>query len=182
MSTLLPSLSDRPFVTSGTAVAPPDPVLVATPLPSRLNQASIVNVAAPSPGAAPNVTYELLPPKSIALFVVVALTIAVNVSLPVSAPSLALSISTYVPALENVAVVAHSFGCANVTVPGPLTLLHVAMGSPPGNPSSVTVPASAACAGSVMVWSGPALTIGARLTVPGLTWIVTASLPADSPS
>src|SRR5216110_2920919 len=117
MSTLLPSLSDRPFVTSGTAVAPPDPVLVATPLPSRRNQASIGNVAAPRPGAAPNVTYELLP-KSIALFVVVALTITVHVSLPVSAPSLALSISTYVPLLENVAVVAHSFGCANVTVPG----------------------------------------------------------------
>src|SRR5205814_2834329 len=126
MSTLLPSFSDRPLVTRGTAVAPPEPVLVVTPLPSRRNHASIVNVAAPSPGAGPSVTYELLPPKSIALFVVVALTITVSVSLPVSAPSLALSISTYVPALENVAVVAHSFGCANVTVPGPLTLLHVA--------------------------------------------------------
>src|SRR5437764_3716848 len=144
MSTLLPSFSDRPLVTRGTAVAPPEPVLVVTPLPSRRNHASIVNVAAPSPGAGPNVTYELVPPKSIALFVVVALTVTVSVSLPVSAPSLALSISTYVPALENVAAVAHSFGCANVTAPGPPTLLHVAIGSPPGNPSSVTVPESEA--------------------------------------
>ena len=56
MSTLLPSFSARPFVTSGTAVTPPVPVLVATPVPSRRNQVSIVNVAAPSPGAGPNVT------------------------------------------------------------------------------------------------------------------------------
>ena len=93
-----------------------------------------------------------------------ALTVTVSVSVLVSAPSFALSISTYVPALENVAVVAHSFGCAKVTVPGPLTLLHVPIGSPPGSPSSLTVPESDACAGSVMVWSGPALTTGARLT------------------
>src|SRR5437773_10533084 len=147
MSTTLPSLSERPFVTSGTAVAPPDPVLVATPLPSRRNQASIVNVAAPRPGAAPNVTYELVPPKSIALFVVVALTITVNVSLPVSAPSLALSISTYVPALENVAVVAHSLGCANVTAPRPLTLPHVASRATRPRPASLPLPAGDAGAG-----------------------------------
>src|SRR2546425_290548 len=151
MSTLLPSLSDRPFVTSGTAVAPPDPVLVATPLPSRRNQASIVNVAAPRPGAAPNVTYELLPPKSIALFVVVALTITVNVSLPVSAPSLAVSVTTYVPATENVAVLLRAAGFPNVTVPGPLVLLHIVVTGAPPRPSSTADPISSAEAGSVTI-------------------------------
>src|SRR5947208_1855447 len=38
MSTLLPSFSARPFVTSGTAVTPPVPVLVAAPVPSRRSQ------------------------------------------------------------------------------------------------------------------------------------------------
>src|SRR5438067_8595210 len=150
MSRLLPSASARPFVTIGTAVTPPVPVLVDAPAPSRRNHASIVNVAAPSPGAEPNVTYAFVPPKSIALFVTAALTITVSVSVPVSSPSLALNISTYVPAVENVAVVDNSFGCENVTVPGPLTLLHVTIGSPPGSPSSVTVPESAACAGNVI--------------------------------
>ena len=42
--------------TSGIAVSPPVPVKVATPAPSRRNQVSIVNVDAPRPGAAPNVT------------------------------------------------------------------------------------------------------------------------------
>jgi hypothetical protein len=35
MSTLLPSPSARPFVTSGTVVTPPVPVLVVTPALSR---------------------------------------------------------------------------------------------------------------------------------------------------
>ena len=56
MSTLLPSASARPFVTSGYAVTPPVPVLVDTPVPSRRNHASIVNVADPRTGADPNVT------------------------------------------------------------------------------------------------------------------------------
>ncbi len=58
MSTVEPSFSARPFVTKGTALAmPPDPVSVPTPVPVRLNQVSTVKVEAPSPGAAPNVTY-----------------------------------------------------------------------------------------------------------------------------
>src|SRR3989442_1818706 len=171
MSTGLPSLSDRPFVTSGTAVTPPEPVLVATPVPSRRNHVSIVNAAVPRPSAGPNVTYALVPPKARPLFAEdAALTVTISVSPPVSAPSFALSINTYVPALENVAVVAHSFGCAKVTMPGPLALLHVAMGSTPGSPSSLTAPESDACAGSVMVWSGPAFATGGRLTATaGLT-------------
>src|SRR5438093_2457964 len=59
MSTLLFSASARPFVTSGMAAArPPVPLVVVCPAPSRLNHVSIVNVAVPSPGAAPNVTYS----------------------------------------------------------------------------------------------------------------------------
>jgi hypothetical protein len=56
-----------------------------------------------------------------------------------------------VPGVENVAVVASSLGCAKVTTPGPLTLLHVVSTSPPGRPSSVAVPASDDAAGSVTV-------------------------------
>ena len=60
MSRLLPSASARPFVTSGIAavvpVSPKLPVLVDTPVASRLNHVSIVNCAAPKPGAGPNVT------------------------------------------------------------------------------------------------------------------------------
>ena len=60
MSTLLPSASPRPLVTSGiTAASPPVPVESATPGPSRLNHVSIVNVVAPIsavPAAGPNVT------------------------------------------------------------------------------------------------------------------------------
>ena len=56
MSTLLPSACAMPLVTRGIAVTPPVPVLVATPAPSRLIQASSVNVAAPRPGAGPSAT------------------------------------------------------------------------------------------------------------------------------
>src|SRR5215211_5765939 len=64
MSTFEPSFSARPLVISGTVLAiPPDPVLVPTPTPVRLNHVSNVNCAAPKPGAAPNVTYPLEPAK-----------------------------------------------------------------------------------------------------------------------
>src|SRR6266513_5508536 len=123
MSTVLPSLSDRPFVTTGTAVMPLDPVDVVVPVPSRRNHASIVKVAAPSPGAGPSATYALLPPKSIAPSLGrAAVTITVIRSLPESRPSLPDSISAYDPAVSNVAVVSGAFVFANVTVPGPLTL------------------------------------------------------------
>ena len=56
MSTLLPSVSAIPFVTSGIAVTPPVPLKVAMPAPSRRNQVSSVKVDDPSPGAAPKVT------------------------------------------------------------------------------------------------------------------------------
>ena len=58
MSTLLFSASPRPFVRSGMALAiPPVPVSWLRRAAVRLNHTSIVNVAAPRPGAAPNVTY-----------------------------------------------------------------------------------------------------------------------------
>ena len=56
MSTVPPSASAMPLAMSGTATTPPVPVFVAIPAPSRLNHVSMVNVEAPRPGAAPNVT------------------------------------------------------------------------------------------------------------------------------
>jgi hypothetical protein len=111
-----------------------------------------------------------------------AVTVTVMVSVAASRPSLAVSNSTYVPAAENVAVVLATAGCANVTVPGPLTLLHSVVRAPPGRPSSETVPASEAWLASVIVRSAPALTMGARLVMPPSTWTVAESLPASSPS
>src|SRR5207249_8155881 len=67
MSTLLPSDCARPFVTSGIASTPPVPVLVDTPVPSPLNQVSIVKVAVPSPLAWPKVTKSFEPSKSSAV-------------------------------------------------------------------------------------------------------------------
>src|SRR5438105_4866383 len=51
MSTLLPSACAVPLVTSGTAVTPPVPVDVVTPLPVRMNHSSSVKSCAPSPPA-----------------------------------------------------------------------------------------------------------------------------------
>ena len=50
MSTVPPSVSAMPLVTSGTATTPPVPVFVAIPAPSRLNHVSIVNVDDAEPG------------------------------------------------------------------------------------------------------------------------------------
>ena len=59
-----------------------------------------------------------------------------------SALSLAVNRSTYTPAAENVAVVTGLLALPNVTVPGPLSLLHVRVSVPGGfgNPSSVALP------------------------------------------
>src|SRR6266571_8951803 len=89
MSTLLPSVSARPLVTSGMPSAmPPLPVLVPMPGPSRVNHVSMVNVAVPKPGAAPNVTYSLVPSKSRAepLEVDVGVGVAVGVGVGVGVP------------------------------------------------------------------------------------------------
>ena len=71
---------------------------------------------------------------------------------------------------------------ANVTVPGPLTLLHAVVSDAAGNPSSVAVPDSdVTLVGSVIAWFAPASTTGARLTTPS-TVIVTTSVAESSPS
>src|SRR5262245_34750004 len=100
----------------------------------------------------------------------------------VSAPSLAVSLSTYVPAVEKMARVSTSATFSNVTVPGPLTLLHVVLTSAGGigSPSSFTVASSIASAGNVIVWSTPASTSGAVLG--GSTVIVVAPPAVSAPS
>ena len=67
------------------------------------------------------------------------------------------------PAAEKLALVSIAFGLAKVTVPGPETFVQVVVTAPGGlgRPSSVTVPSSAAFAGRLIVWSGPAFTFGA---------------------
>ena len=56
-STLLPSASGPPCVTSGMKLAmPPFPVVPDTPVPVRLNQVSMVHVARSSLSGSPNVT------------------------------------------------------------------------------------------------------------------------------
>ena len=104
-------------------------------------------------------------------------TVTTNESLPVRALSLAIRLKVYVPGTANVAVVAGAEASANVTTPGPLTVLHVYVNAPGGfgRPSSVAEPLKLTPFGSVIVRSGPALTTGALLTV-----ITTLSLPVSA--
>lgn len=70
----------------------------------------------------------------------------------------------YVPPVlsENVACVVVLLGFVNVSVPGPLTLLHESVNVLPESPSSVAAPSRVTeLVGSVIVWFGPALTTGA---------------------
>ena len=62
--------------------------------------------------------------------------------MPLRSPSLAVSVSTYVPAVEKIAVLEKPLGVPNVTVPGPLALLQIADTGAPLLPSSVTAPVS----------------------------------------
>src|SRR3954471_5450828 len=106
-----------PLVINGIATTPPVPVDAVKPTPSRLNHVSRVNVDAFKPGAGPNVTRLLTPSNRSAEFVVAPeLTVTVTASLTLNWPSLAARTSTYVPARENVAVVAASVGSPKVTV------------------------------------------------------------------
>ena len=144
MSTVLPSFSDRPFVTSGTAVTPPRP--------GRRRRAGAV---APEPGF-DRERRRAEPRRRAERHVRVG---AVEVdrrcwrAAPVTVDRRRRRCSTArrrcrsasarrCPAPRSWPSSPTSFGCAKVTVPGPLTLLHVVIGSPPGWPSSVTVPAS----------------------------------------
>ena len=86
--------------------------------------------------------------------------------LALNAPSSAVRRNTYVPGAANVAVVPGAAGFPkNTPETGPETRLQVvesALGGL-GNPSSLAVPASVAAAGSVIVWSTPAFTVGGWL-------------------
>src|SRR6266550_5227962 len=150
-----------PLVTSGMATMPPVPVDTVAPVPSRLNQVSIVNVAAFKPGAGPNVTRLLVPSNRSALFEA-EFTVMVAVSLTLYWPSLADSANTYVPPTEKVAVVTGAFALPKVVVPGPLTWLQVIVSDGPS--TSTAVPFSAALAGIETLRSSPAFTTGASFT------------------
>ena len=76
---------------------------------------------------------------------------------------MAVSRRTYTPLVEKLAVVLTLVALANVTVPGPLTLLHATVSRFDGNPSSVAEPLSVAVDGSVIVCATPAFTTGAWL-------------------
>ncbi len=95
--------------------------------------------------------------------------------------SLADKRSTYVPGVEKIAFVTGLLMSLNVTRPGPLNWLqNVVTVEPAGKPSSATVPFKLAVFGSVIVWFGPAFTIGAWFA--GNTVTVTSSLTVSSES
>src|SRR5262245_58997563 len=76
-------------------------------------------------------------------------------------PSLPVSRRTYVPEAEKVGVLLVEVGLLKVTVPEPLTLdQDTERVLPEGKPSSEAVPVRLAPDGSVIVWSGPAFTVG----------------------
>ena len=87
-------------------------------------------------------------------------------ALALSSESVAVRRRTYSPAVSKVAVVVVAWGLPNVTAPGPLTFVQVAVSPPPaGRPSSVAVPMRVPVfVGRVTVRSGPASTKGAWLT------------------
>ncbi|MFN7916653.1 MAG: hypothetical protein U0Q55_15025 [Vicinamibacterales bacterium] len=105
-----------------------------------------------------------------------AFTVIVVSAKALSAVSEAVSRSTYVPGALKVAVVAGFEAFAKVAVPGPLRCVHwLVTAAPVGRPSSLTVPASVAPAGNVMLWFAPAETVGARLVaVPVAVTVVSA--------
>ena len=87
------------------------------------------------------------------------------------------------PAAENVAVESTAEESPNVTVPGPdcFDQVVVTVAGGLGRPSSLIVPSNSVFAGMEIVWSLPALTVGARF-VPavGLTVMVTSSVLINS--
>src|SRR5205814_693167 len=91
----------------------------------------------------------------------------ITLSLPDRAPSLAVSLSVYTPPAEKAAPVLAAAGSTNVTVPGPLTLVHEYVNAPGGfgSPSSVAEPLKVAALGRVIVRLGPAFATGRLLTV-----------------
>src|SRR5215204_7203232 len=102
-------------------------------------------------------------------------------SVPMRCVSFADNRSTYVPAVEKIALVTGLLILLKVTRPGPLTWLqNVDTVAPTGKPSSATVPFRLAVFGNVIVWFGPAFTIGAAFAGNAVT--VTSSLAECSES
>src|SRR5206468_12804284 len=98
-----------------------------------------------------------------ALVIGIAFTITVTSVVAASARSVAVKRSTWIPAVENIAVVVSALGFPNVTGPDPLTWLQVTVSVlPSGRPSSVAVPERFAAAGRVIIMRfALALTTGA---------------------
>src|SRR5690606_15975982 len=94
------------------------------------------------------------------------LTVTVRSSDALSTLSFPVSLSTYTPSTLKLAVVLNAFAFPNVTVPGPLTFVHVVVIADGGfgRPSSVAVPLRFADAGNAIDWSDPALTTGGWFT------------------
>ncbi len=107
------------------------------------------------------------------------LTVTVTSSEPVKSESLAVRRNTYVPAWLKLAVVVAWLALPKVTSPGPLTLVHVDdTTTHAGSPSSVTVPLSVTDpVWTGIVWSEPALTIGATFWVLNEYWRWSISRP-----
>ena len=89
-------------------------------------------------------------------------TTTVTSSAPERPPSIAKRRNTYVPVALNVAVFVKALAGLNVTVPGPLTLVHDAVKRGFNCPSSAAVPVSSRLiVGCTIVRFGPALATGA---------------------
>ena len=84
------------------------------------------------------------------------------------------------PGSGKKAVVSSALGVVKVTVPGPLTWVHVTVGVGAGRPSSVTVPSRSVLSGHAIIWPGPASTSGGWFS--GWTVTVSWSLAVSSPS
>ncbi len=104
-----------------------------------------------------------------------ALTVICMSSVPIRFESLPVRRNTYVPGVEKTALVERASISLKVTRPGPLNWLQKVVNvEPAGRPSSLAVPFRRALFGSVIVWFGPAFTIGAWFA--GSTVTVTSSL------
>ena len=108
-------------------------------------------------------------PETAVAATVAGLTVIVISEVEVNAESEAERRITYVPEVENVAVVFREEELAKTMVPGPDTLLHVVVKAEPvGSPSSEAKPDILAPAGKVTVWALPAETTGVWLTGGGV--------------
>ena len=71
--------------------------------------------------------------------------------LALAVPAVTLSFRSYVPEVENAAVVLNKDAFPNVTVPGPLAFVQFTVAVQPGRQDPLTLPDRFADAGSVIV-------------------------------